>query len=86
MKELKNTTYVFSHTTLLEALKEWETEQIENYPHQSEKIQTTVVAMQHFLRSQQVKDHKMFISGEPENFDIKMPASWASIEDKKDDE
>lgn len=83
MKELKNTTYVFSHTTFLTALEEWETEQIENYPHQEERVQTTVVAMQHFLRSQQVKDHKMFISGEPENVEIKIPASWSSLENDK---
>ncbi len=50
-----NPTYIFSHTTLLEALKEWELEQVEAFPHQAEKIQITVVAMQHFLRSKQVK-------------------------------
>ncbi len=70
---LKNVTYVFSHTTLLEALKEWEEEQIKQYPHQKERIQTTVVAMQHFFRSQQVVDHKMIVSGDPNNFDIVMP-------------
>ena len=70
-----NVTYVFSHTTLLEALKEWEEEQIEHYPNQAERIQITVVAMQHFLRSQQVKDHKMIVSGEPENFVIDLPKS-----------
>ncbi len=61
---------------MIEALEEWEQEQIENYPHQAERIQTTVVAMQHFLRSSQIKDHKMIISGEPEKFEIKMPSSW----------
>jgi len=78
MKESKNptnVTYVFSHTTLLEALKEWELEQIEHYPHQKERIQIATVAMQHFLRSQQVKDHKMIVSGEPNDFVIEMPVS-----------
>ena len=70
-----NVTYVFSHTTLLEALKEWELEQIEHYPKQVERIQTTVVAMQHFLRSEQIRDHKMIVSGEPNNFVIDMPVS-----------
>lgn len=70
-----NITYIFSHTTLLEALKEWEQEQIEHYPNQQERIQTTVVAMQHFLRSQQVFDHKMIMSGNPEDFVIEMPDS-----------
>lgn len=73
---------------MLEALEDWEQEQIENYPHQSERIQITVVAMQHFLRSSQIKDHKMIISGEPENFALKMPSSWkANTElDKNDDD
>ena len=70
-----NVTYVFSHTTLLEALKEWELEQVEHYPHQEERIQIATVAMQHFLRSQQVKDHKMIVSGEPNDFVIEMPVS-----------
>jgi hypothetical protein len=70
-----NVTYVFSHTTLLEALKEWELEQIEHYPNQVERIQIAAVAMQHFLRSQQVKDHKMIVSGEPNDFVIEMPVS-----------
>lgn len=75
MKESTNITYVFSHTTLLEALKEWELEQVEHYPHQEERIQIATVAMQHFLRSQQVKDHKMIVSGEPNDFVIEMPVS-----------
>ncbi len=75
MKDQNNITYVFSHSTLLEALTEWEKEQIEHYPNQAERIQITVVAMQHFLRSQQVKDHKMIMSGEPNNFVIDLPKS-----------
>jgi len=71
-----NVTYVFTHKTMLEALGEWEQEQIKSYPNQKERIQITVLAMQHFLRSSQVKDHKMIISGNPENFELKMPASW----------
>ena len=74
-KEPTNVTYVFSHTTLLEALSEWELEQVEHYPHQEERIQIATVAMQHFLRSQQVKDHKMIVSGEPNDFVIEMPVS-----------
>lgn len=70
---LKNVTYVFSHTTFLEALKDWEKEQIEHYPNQKERIQITTVAMQYFFRSQQVKDHKMIISGNPDDFIIEMP-------------
>lgn len=73
MKSQNNITYVFSHTTLLDALKEWEIEQTKSFPHQKERIQTTVVAMQHFLRSQQVQEHKMIISGNPADFDILMP-------------
>lgn len=71
--EIENVTYVFSHTTFLEALSEWQAEQIERYPHQKEKIQTTSVAMQYFMRSQQVKEHKMVMSGDPEDFAIDMP-------------
>ena len=73
MKDQKNITYVFSHSTLLDALKEWEQEQIANYPKQKERIQITVVAMQHFLRSKQVLDHKMILAGNPEEIDIEMP-------------
>ena len=80
--QIQNVTYVFSHTTLLEALKEWEQEQIEHYPKQQERIQTTVVAMQYFLRSQQVKDHKMIVNGDPESFVIQMPDSL-NIDDLK---
>ncbi len=72
---ITNVTYVFSHTTLLEALKEWELEQVEHYPNQEERIQITTVAMQHFFRSQQVKDHKMIVSGEPNDIVIEMPVS-----------
>jgi len=72
---IENVTYVFSHTTLLDALKDWELEQIKHYPKQKERIQITTVAMQHFLRSQQVKDHKMIIGGDPENFVIQIPES-----------
>jgi hypothetical protein len=75
MTNSTNVTYVFSHTTLLEALKEWELEQVEHYPHQEERIQIASVAMQHFLRSQQVKDHKMIVSGEPNDFVIEIPVS-----------
>jgi len=73
MKPQNNITYVFSHTTLLDALKEWQIEQIESYPHQKERIQTTVVAMQHFLRSQQVQEHKMIMSGDPDSIEIDLP-------------
>lgn len=73
MNNQNNVTYVFSHTTLLEALNEWEQEQIDNYPQQKERIQTTIVAMQHFFRSQQVKSHKMIMSGNPDSFEIERP-------------
>ena len=75
MKNENNITYVFSHSTLLEALQEWELEQIEYFPQQAERIQITVVALQHFLRSQQVKDHKMIVSGEDNDFVIDFPKS-----------
>jgi len=84
MTESTNVTYVFSQTTLLEALKEWELEQVENYPQQKERIQIAVIAMQHFLRSQQVKDHKMIVSGEPNDFVIEMPVSIFDSESKPD--
>ncbi|MEE9351982.1 MAG: hypothetical protein V3U78_06945 [Thiotrichaceae bacterium] len=74
-----NPTYIFSHSTLLEALEEWELEQIKHFPHQAERVQTTVVAMQHFLRSRQVKDHKMLMSGEPAGFIIKKPVSLKKV-------
>jgi len=38
MTDTSNVTYVFSHTTLLEALKEWEVEQVEHFPQQEERI------------------------------------------------
>jgi len=59
----------------MDALKDWEQEQIEHFPNQKERIQISVLAMQHFFRSQQVLDHKMVISGDPENFVIEMPES-----------
>jgi hypothetical protein len=68
-----NVTYVFSHKTLLEALEEWQQEQIRNFPHQEERIKITGVAMQYFLRSKQVLEHKMIVSGNPEDFVIEMP-------------
>ncbi len=80
MDDQNNITYVFSHTTLLEALSDWEADQIEHYPHQAERIQITVVAMQHFLRSQQVKDHKMIVSGEPNDFVLKFPKSILDLD------
>jgi hypothetical protein len=79
-----NVTYVFSHTTLLEALKEWELEQVKHYPLQEERIQIATVAMQYFLRSQQVRDHKMIVSGEPNDIEIVMPVSIFDQEPKKD--
>ncbi len=72
-KEVTNVTYVFSHTTLLEALKEWQQEQIEHFPDQEERINITTVAMQYFLRSKQVLEHKMIVSGNPKDFMIEMP-------------
>jgi len=45
-----------------------------------------VVAMQHFLRSHQVKDHKMIVSGEPNDFVIEMPVSIFDSEDDKSKE
>jgi len=75
MIDNNNVTYVFSHSTLLEALQEWEQEQIQNFPKQEERIQITVVAMQHFLRSEQVKNHKMILSGNPDDIEIEMPSS-----------
>ncbi len=80
-----NITYVFSHTTMLEALKEWQTEQIEHFPHQAERINITVVAMQHFLRSQHVKDHKMIVSGEPKDFVIEYPKSIFEEHDENEE-
>ena len=68
-----NVTYVFSHTTLLEALEEWQQEQIKNFPHQEERIKIAGVAVQYFLRSKQVLQHKMIVSGNPEDFVIEMP-------------
>ena len=68
-----NVTYVFSHTTLLEALEEWQQEQIKQFPHQEERIKITTIAMQYFLRSKQVLGHKMIVSGNPEDFVIEMP-------------
>jgi hypothetical protein len=73
MTNKQNTTYVFSQTTLLDALKEWELAQVKAYPKQKERIQITTVAMQHFLRSEQVKNHKMILSGDPDDFDVVMP-------------
>jgi hypothetical protein len=74
-KNSNNTTYVFSHSTFLQALEEWEAEQVKEFPKQKERIQITVVAMQHFLQSEQVKNHKMILSGGLEDHEIKMPVS-----------
>ena len=70
MNKNLNTTYVFTHQTFLDALSEWEKDQIESYPQQTERIQITVLAMQDFLQSQQVKDHKMTISHKPEDLEF----------------
>lgn len=75
MKEQQNITYVFTHSTLIKALKEWELEQVKSYPKQKERIQTTVVAMQHFLHSEQIKNNKMILAGNPDDAEIEMPVS-----------
>ena len=73
MKNINNMTYVFSHSTFMDALKEWEQTQLDHYPHQQERIQTTVVAMQDFMLSPEVVKHKMIVSGNPDDFEIVMP-------------
>ena len=83
MDQSKNITYVFSHSTLLSALNDWEDAQIKAYPHQKERIQTTVIAMQHFLQSPQVQEHKMIMSGETNEVDIQFPQSLLKASDER---
>ena len=71
----KDAVYAFSHSTLLKALAEWEKTQIKDFPNQSEKIQTTVIAMQYFMQSAEIRDNKMLVSGDNSDFIIEKPVT-----------
>jgi hypothetical protein len=68
-----NCTFVYSHTTFLETLDRWQKEQIKAFPHRETDIKVCVMGIQHFMRSSQVKDAKMIVSGDIDTFEIKMP-------------
>lgn len=55
--------YVFSGDTLEAALGDWEAEQIAAYPHKEDLIRTVGLAMRDFMDSEQVKRHKMQMTG-----------------------
>ena len=46
------------------ALAEWEEEQIAAYPHRDELIRTVALAMRDFMDSEQVRRHKMSLTGQ----------------------
>ena len=53
--------FVFTGVTLEEALDDWVAAQIAAYPHQTERIQITALAMRDFFMSPQIEQHKMVL-------------------------
>ncbi len=53
--------FAFQYSTLQQALESWKAEQIAAYPHQAELIETVVAAMQDFMTSDHVRNHKMLV-------------------------
>lgn len=64
MGDFKEKVFVFSGATFDVALKEWESEQIGAYPHREELIRTVALAMRDFMGSEQIRRHKMSLSGQ----------------------
>lgn len=54
--------YAFQLSTFRQALDDWKQEQIAAYPQQNELIETVALAMEDFMQSKQVLNHKMVIS------------------------
>ena len=64
MGDFRDKVFVFSGDTLEVALAEWEAEQIAAYPHREELIRTVTLAMHDFMDSEQVRRHKMSLTGQ----------------------
>ena len=64
MGDFRNKVFVFSGDTFKVALAEWEAEQIAAYPLREELIRTVTLAMRDFLDSEQVRRHKMSLTGQ----------------------
>lgn len=58
---IDSTLYAFSYQDFLDALEAWKTEQLTAYPHQSERIEITAMAMRDLMSSQYVIDHKLVV-------------------------
>ncbi len=69
----QNCTYVFSQTTFMDSLAEWQKAQIKAYPHKEDFIKTVVLGMQYYMRSAEVKEAKMIVGGDIDSFEIIMP-------------
>jgi hypothetical protein len=68
-----NPIYAFSFETFLKSLNDWELEQVEAFPHRKTEIHTVYLAMQDFMLSENIKNHKMLVSGTLENIELKYP-------------
>jgi len=64
MGDFRDKVFVFSGDTFEVALAEWEVEQIAAYPHRDELIRTVALAMRDFMDSDQVRRHKMALTGQ----------------------
>ena len=64
MADFSDKVFVFSGDTFDVALAEWEEEQIAAYPHRDELIRTVTLAMRDFMDSEQVRRHKMSLTGQ----------------------
>ena len=58
--------FAFSHDAVLAALEDWKAKQISAYPHQRERIEITVLAMQDFLSDDEImRKHKLLTGTSP---------------------
>ncbi len=58
--------FAFQYSTFLQALDSWKKEQLAAYPHREELIETVALAMQDFMCSRHVHDHKMVVESPAE--------------------
>jgi hypothetical protein len=56
-----DTLFAFSYQDFVGALEDWKAQQLEAYPHQAERIETTALAMQDLMHSSYVIEHKLVV-------------------------
>ena len=67
--------FAFSHNAVLAALEDWKAKQINAYPHQRERIEITVLAMQDFLSDDEImRKHKLLTGTSPTIVPVSNPA------------